>query len=57
MWKFRIICTTMSLLQLLTNLTLATQINKTLSGMLTRESQLVTIHQTGDSKVDCHMNP
>lgn len=47
----------MSLLQLLTNLTLATQINKTLSGMLTRESQLVTIHQTGDSKVDCHMNP
>lgn len=47
----------MSLLQLLTNLTLATQINKTLSGMLTRESQLVTIHQTGGSKVGCHMNP
>lgn len=47
----------MSLLQLLTDLTLATQINKTFLGMSTRESQLVTIHQTSGSEVGCYLNP
>lgn len=47
----------MSLPQLLTDLTLATQINKTFLGMSTRESQLVTIHQTGGSEVGCYLNP